>query len=108
MRRRLAAAAGPAGLLLVFDDLQWADEASAVLLTDLVRQLRGTRILVFASYRASPARAMRPLLRLSAEANAERVDLHGLAAQAIGELLLAAGLPASRGASGQGARRDGR
>jgi DNA-binding NarL/FixJ family response regulator len=95
VRRRLAGAAGPAGLLLVLDDLQWADEASAVLLTDLVRQLRGTRILVFASYRASPGPGDETLLRLSAEANAERVDLHGLAAEAIGDLLRATGLPAS-------------
>ena len=95
VRRRLAEAAGPGGLLLVLDDLQWADEASAVLLTDLVRQLRGTRILVFASYRASPGPGDEILLRLSAEANAERVDLHGLAVAAIGNLLRAAGLPAS-------------
>ena len=95
VRRRLAEAAGPGGLLLVLDDLQWADEASAVLLTDLVRQLRGTRILVFASYRASPGPGDETLLRLSAEANAERVDLHGLAAEAIGDLLRATGLPAS-------------
>ena len=94
VRRRLAEAAGPAGLLLVFDDLQWADEASAALLTDLVRQLHGTRMLVFASYRASPGAGDETLLRLSAEANADRVDLHGLTAQAIGELLRAAGLPA--------------
>ena len=94
VRRRLAEAAGPAGLLLVFDDLQWADEVSAALLTDLVRQLHGTRMLVFASYRASPGAADETLLRLSAEANADRVDLHGLTAQAIGELLRAAGLPA--------------
>jgi hypothetical protein len=40
VRRRLAQAARPGGLLLVLDDLQWADEASAVLLTDVVRQLR--------------------------------------------------------------------
>ena len=42
VRRRLAQAARPGGLLLVLDDLQWADEASAVLLADVVRQLRGT------------------------------------------------------------------
>ena len=95
VRRRLAGAAGPGGLLLVLDDLQWADEASAVLLTDLVRQLRGTRILVFASYRAQPGPGDETLLRLSAEANAERVELHGLAAEAIGNLLRATGLPAS-------------
>jgi DNA-binding CsgD family transcriptional regulator len=95
VRRRLAEAAEPAGLLLVLDDLQWADEASAVLLIDLVRQLRGTRILVFASYRASPGPGDETLLRLSAEANAERVDLHGLPAEATGDLLRATGLPAS-------------
>jgi len=95
VRRRLAEAAGPAGLLLVLDDLQWADEASAVLFADLVRQLRGTRILVFASYRSSPGAGDETLLRLSAEANADRVDLHGLAAPVIGDLLRAAGLPAS-------------
>jgi DNA-binding NarL/FixJ family response regulator len=95
VRRRLAEAAEPAGLLLVLDDLQWSDEASAVLLADLVRQLRGTRILVFASYRASPGSGDETLLRLSAEANAERVDLHGLPAEATGDLLRATGLPAS-------------
>ena len=95
VRRRLAEAAEPGGLLLVLDDLQWADEASAVLLTDLVRQLRGTCILAFASYRASPASGDETLLRLSAEANAERVDLHGLPADAIADLLRATGLPAS-------------
>ena len=79
----------------MFDDLQWADEASAVLLADLVRQLRGTRILVFASYRAAPAQGDETLLRLSAEANAERVDLHGLPAGAVGDLLRATGLPGS-------------
>ena len=95
VRRRLAEAAEPAGLLLVFDDLQWADEASAVLLADLVRQLRGTRVLVLASYRAAPGPGDETLLWLSAEANAERVDLRGLPADAIGDLLRATGLPAS-------------
>ena len=51
VRGRLARAAEPGGLVLVLDDLQWADEASAVLLVEVVRQLRGTRILVFATYR---------------------------------------------------------
>jgi predicted ATPase len=55
VRRRLAQAARPSGLLLVLDDLQWTDEASAVLLADVVRQLRGTLILVLATYRESAA-----------------------------------------------------
>jgi DNA-binding CsgD family transcriptional regulator len=98
VRRRLAEAAGPAGLLLVLDDLQWADEASAVLLTDVVRQLRGTPILVFATYRASETTADTSavlLARLAADTNTERVDLRGLPAHAVGDMLLAAGLPAS-------------
>ncbi len=99
VRRRLAQAAEPGGLLLVLDDLQWADDASAVLLADVVRQLRGTRILVFATCRdsAAPGEASGGILpRLSADANTERVDLRGLPADAVGDLLLAAGLPVSR------------
>ncbi len=92
VRGRLAQAAERTGLLLVLDDLQWADEASAVLLVEVVRQLRGTRILAFVTYRDAPDGV---LPRLSAEANTERVDLHGLPAEAVGDLLLAAGLDAS-------------
>ena len=98
VRRRLAEAAGPGGLLLVLDDLQWADQASAVLLADVVRQLRGTPILVVATYRGSGTAADTSaglLPRLSADANTERVDLRGLPAHAVGDMLLAAGLPAS-------------
>jgi DNA-binding CsgD family transcriptional regulator len=99
VRRRLAQAAEPGGLLMVLDDLQWADDASAVLLADVVRQLRGTRILVFATCRdsAAPGEASGGILpRLSADANTERADLRGLPADAVADLLLAAGLPASR------------
>jgi DNA-binding NarL/FixJ family response regulator len=92
VRGRLARAAARSGLVLVLDDLQWADEASAVLLVEVVRQLRGTRILAFATYRDGAGGV---LPRLSAEANTERVDLRGLPAEAVGDLLLAAGLAAS-------------
>jgi predicted ATPase len=98
VRRLLAEAAGPRGLLLVLDDLQWADQASAVLLADVTRQLRGTPILVAATYRDSGTAADSSaglLARLSADANTERVDLHGLSAHAVGEMLIAAGLPPS-------------
>jgi hypothetical protein len=103
VRRRLAQAAGSSGLLLVFDDLQWADEASAVLLADVVRQLRGKRILVLATYRESAASGDTSaglLPRLSADANTERVDLRGLPAGAVGDMLRAAGLPASADQAG--------
>ena len=104
VRRRLAQAARPSGLLLVLDDLQWADEASAVLLADVVRQLRGTLILVLATYRepaASGDTSAGLLPRLSEDANTERVDLGGLPAAAVGDMLLAAGLPASADQAGE-------
>jgi AAA ATPase domain len=104
VRRRLARAAEPGGLLVVLDDLQWADEASAVLLADVVRQLRGTPILVLATYRESAASgevSAGLLPRLSADASTERVDLRGLPAGAVGDMLLAAGLPASPDQAGE-------
>jgi hypothetical protein len=97
VRRRLVQAARPSGLLLVLDDLQWADEASAVLLADVVRQLRGTSILVLATCReptASGDTSAGLLPRLSADANTERVDLRALPPGAVGDMLLAAGLSA--------------
>jgi DNA-binding CsgD family transcriptional regulator len=96
VRRQIGEAARPAGLVLVLDDLQWADEASAALLADLVCHLGGTRMLVFVGYRASPSSAEQTLLRLSAETNAERVDLKGLPVDVVADLLRATGLPASR------------
>jgi DNA-binding CsgD family transcriptional regulator/tetratricopeptide (TPR) repeat protein len=104
VRRRLMEAARPSGLVLVLDDLQWADEASAALLTDVVRQLRGTPILVFATHRdsAAPGEVSAGLLQgLAADANTERVDLRGLTASAVGDMLLAAGLPASAETAGE-------
>jgi len=98
VRRRLAAAARPSGLVLVLDDLQWADEASAALLTDVVRQIRGTPILVFATYRDSATSdevSVGLVQGLSADANTERVDLRALPAAAVGDMLRAAGLGAS-------------
>jgi predicted ATPase len=62
--RSRAPGADQAGLLLVLDDLQWADEASRVLLADVVRQLHGTRILLFATCRDTPAQASATLLKL--------------------------------------------
>ena len=104
IRRRLAQAARPDGFLLVLDDLQWADEASAVLLAAVVRQLRGTPILILATYRESAASGDTSaglLPRLSADAGTERVDLRGLPADAVGDMLLAAGLPASPDQTGE-------
>jgi DNA-binding SARP family transcriptional activator len=51
--RVLQAIAGGLPLLLLIDDLQWADAASLSLLFHLGRRLAGCRILVVGAYRAS-------------------------------------------------------
>jgi hypothetical protein len=71
----LAASASAHSAYPLLDDLQWADDASAVLLADVVRQLRGTPMLVFATCRdsAAPGEARSGFLQgLSADANTER------------------------------------
>jgi DNA-binding CsgD family transcriptional regulator len=50
----LAAAAEPGGLVLVLEDLQWADVASLDLLAHLAADVRRTRLLVVATHREPP------------------------------------------------------
>jgi len=57
--RVLQASARRKTLLLVIDDLQWADEASISLLFHLVRRLPGHRILVLGAYRPAELAAGR-------------------------------------------------
>ncbi|HWQ14571.1 MAG TPA: AAA family ATPase, partial [Roseiflexaceae bacterium] len=64
--RLLTAAAEPRGLLLLLDDLQWADPASLDLLCHLARDRPAVRVLVLGAYRAGEA-AGSPLLRALAE-----------------------------------------
>jgi len=47
----LIAAAGPAGLVVVLEDVHWADEASLRLLRHLAGELRRSRLAVVATYR---------------------------------------------------------
>jgi DNA-binding CsgD family transcriptional regulator len=47
----VVAAAGRAGLVVVLDDLHWADPLSALLLAHLGRDLAASRVLVIAAYR---------------------------------------------------------
>jgi predicted ATPase len=44
--RALVAAAAPAGLLVMLDDLQWADDATVELLRHVCAELPGSRLLV--------------------------------------------------------------
>jgi len=61
----LVRAAAPAGLVVVLDDLHWADLSSASLLAHLARDLAASRVLIVATYRDQMAgcdRAMDALL----------------------------------------------
>jgi len=93
--QRLADAAAPCGLLLVLDDIQWADEASLVLLRHVARQSRGTRMLILATWRipgsVNDARNER-ILELAADASTKRIELLRLGAEGVGELLGSTGL----------------
>jgi len=73
VRRFLANIAGPAGTLLILDDLQWAGADALDLLAELVSEPPETNtppIRVIAAYRTTEVRPIDPLARLLA-------DLHG-------------------------------
>jgi class 3 adenylate cyclase len=80
-RHRLAVAfqhlfrafAREAPVLLVLEDLHWADEASLELLRHLARELRDARVAILATYRSDEMHRRHPLLRALAELQRERV-----------------------------------
>jgi len=95
---RPAQAAERSGLLLVLDDIQWADEPS-LLLAHLVRQLRGVRMLILATCRepTPPGDRSGELIRmLPADANTERAVLHELPPVAVAALPDRPARPASQ------------
>jgi len=96
VRERLAQAAEPDGLLLVLDDIQWADEPSLLLLAHLLRQLRGVRMLILATCREpapSGDRSGELIRMLQADASTERAALTGLPPVAVRERLAQAAEP---------------
>jgi DNA-binding winged helix-turn-helix (wHTH) protein len=77
-------------LLLVIDDLQWADEASLLLFDYLITALHSARIHLVAAFR-DPPRPERTLARVLAtgarQSFTERIDLQGLGRDAVRVLL---------------------
>jgi class 3 adenylate cyclase len=69
-------------IVLVLDDLHWADEPSLLLLLFLVRHMRDARLLVLGTYRDQGLSRGHPLTRVLAELSREelsvRVPLRGL------------------------------
>ncbi len=86
---RNAAAEQP--LLLVFDDLHWADDASLLLLRFLGRDLRTTPLLVIGTYRDAEARLRNSTAGLLGQLGRESqgVPLVGLSEAAVGEYIAA-------------------
>jgi DNA-binding CsgD family transcriptional regulator len=86
-----AAVAAARPLVLLLDDLQWADPASLDLLRVLARNLAERPILVLAPYRADEVAGAHPLAallpRLVRESRATRLDVHPLDAGAIATLV---------------------
>jgi DNA-binding CsgD family transcriptional regulator len=71
-----------APLILVFEDVQWADSASAQCIDFLTRNLRGARVLVIATHRREDILRDHPLrlwlMELSRHPQVRRLDLDGL------------------------------
>jgi len=89
------ARAAPAGLILCFDDLHWADESSLLLLEHLARRPPQAPMLVLATYRDTGLEVSRPLARLLEELmrrpHVQRLDLRRLETEEVGALLAALG-----------------
>ncbi len=69
-------------LMVVLDDMHWADKPSLLLLQFLAKELRGSRLLVLGTYRDVELRRQHPLAQALGELNREnlsqRVLLRGL------------------------------
>ena len=87
----LVAAAEPGGLLVVLDDVHWADLASLQLLTHLTRGAVDSRLMVLATYRDTEVGGREPLRRalaaLARESSVTRLRLVGLTETEVGALL---------------------
>src|SRR4051812_6973794 len=73
----LATAAAERPLLIVLDDLHWADASSLALLAHVAGAERGARVLLAGAYRADEAPRLDALER---DSRFERIDLTGLGA----------------------------
>ena len=78
----MKSAAGDRPLILILEDLHWADNSSLVLLEFLSHYIRKERILVFGAYRDVELTATHPLRQTLGELNREeffeRIPLRGL------------------------------
>ena len=88
-------------LVIVLDDLHWADRGTLQLLTHLARDLARSRILVLGTYRDTDLDRRHPLSQALADMNREdlflRIPLRGLAEPDVHDYIArAAGVEPSR------------
>jgi DNA-binding SARP family transcriptional activator len=85
---RLAATAGNP-VLLVLDDLQWADRATLALLCRVVREPRSCRLALIAAYREDEAEAhlYGALADLRRDCDVDRIELGGLGLAEVAALI---------------------
>jgi class 3 adenylate cyclase/tetratricopeptide (TPR) repeat protein len=87
----LAEASEETDVVVVLDDLHWADDASVHLLRHLIGSATAMRVAVLGTYRSSELRRGSPLTGIVAESHQEtrvaRVDLAGLADAEIAALI---------------------
>ncbi len=78
-------------LVLVLDDLHWADKPSLLLLQFLARELRGARLLVIGTYRDIELGRQHPLAQalgeLGREQLTQRIVLRGLSEHDVGRFI---------------------
>ncbi|HYN98959.1 MAG TPA: AAA family ATPase, partial [Actinomycetota bacterium] len=90
----LAGASAEHPLVVVLDDLQWADSASFQLLSYLAPKLRESRLLILGTFRPAeigPGHPLRDCLAtLSRHQVAERIELEGLGELEVADLIEAA------------------
>ncbi len=92
----VTAAARAAELLIVLEDLQWADHASLFLLRELAAELPGSRLLVLATCRDTASDPWRASLGdLARLPGLQVLRLAPLSAPAVAEMLQAAGVAAA-------------
>ena len=98
--RALNAAARQRPVLLVLDDLHWAESPTLLLLRHVMRAAEGAPLLIVATYRTTEAAGTEQVISsvasLGRDLPLERVALAGLADAEVGELIRAlAGRPSS-------------
>src|SRR3954452_7815083 len=87
-----------APLVIVLDDLHWADRPTLQLVRHLLRSPQPRRLLLLGTFRESEVDRAHPLVELLADARRdgalERVPLAGLAREEVGALVQALGADA--------------